>query len=440
MEYDAPLGVRARSQQFFSDVRRALANARRTHFENSDVTIIPLPTQVDLQVGDQCFEDVAASMRTQLWLSAVHKAVGVGPKAMQEYAALAATDGTGAESRIPESVRDAVAKDVPRTYPELAAFRSGSAGDAGRERLYRVLCAYAHVDPEVGYCQGMGFVAGLLLLYLREAEAFAAFCVLMRDAGLRELYLEGFGALQLRMWQLTAMVPVDLSEHLESHGVTPVLFASGWFLTSFGSEAEVSFACRVLDRAFSRRSAPEAILRAGVAILRDVRMEALAESDFERLVGLLRGTIRKPYRDGLRFVLHHAYGVNAPNDKIPQPPATSTPSSRAGRSGGEVDRASSTKSHFVLPPPPPAPAPPAPSASVAVLRPPHYPLPAYGTTSMGVATTTTTTTRSTTTPTLLEVSAPSPGGVTPAGSNPNPNPNGGGGGGTASALPDLIQL
>ena len=45
-------------------------------------------------------------------------------------------------------------------------------GGAGQVSLRRVLTWYAALDPEVGYCQGMGFIAALLLSYMIEEDAF----------------------------------------------------------------------------------------------------------------------------------------------------------------------------------------------------------------------------------------------------------------------------
>lgn len=42
----------------------------------------------------------------------------------------------------------------------------------GQTLLRRVLRAYANYDEEVGYCQGMGFIAGMFLTYMPEEEAF----------------------------------------------------------------------------------------------------------------------------------------------------------------------------------------------------------------------------------------------------------------------------
>jgi hypothetical protein len=42
----------------------------------------------------------------------------------------------------------------------------------GQAALRRVLRAYSYYDPEVGYCQGMNFIAGMFLTVMAEEEAF----------------------------------------------------------------------------------------------------------------------------------------------------------------------------------------------------------------------------------------------------------------------------
>lgn len=44
---------------------------------------------------------------------------------------------------------------------------------------------------QVGYCQGMGFVVGMLLMYLSEQDAFRSLVKLMVVGELRVLYLPG---------------------------------------------------------------------------------------------------------------------------------------------------------------------------------------------------------------------------------------------------------
>lgn len=61
-----------------------------------------------------------------------------------------------------------------------------------------MLRAYAVYDTEVGYCQGMNFLAGLLLTWMpNEATAYAGLVVLMKQQGLRDLYKFDLARLQV---------------------------------------------------------------------------------------------------------------------------------------------------------------------------------------------------------------------------------------------------
>lgn len=67
-----------------------------------------------------------------------------------------------------EHVDEVIHRDINRTFPEHPMFSDNE----GQQRLFRLLKAYAVADPEVGYCQGMAFSAGILLMYMPEEPAF----------------------------------------------------------------------------------------------------------------------------------------------------------------------------------------------------------------------------------------------------------------------------
>lgn len=71
--------------------------------------------------------------------------------------------------------RDAKAASVIKHGISASFFATQFGLDAGRQSLFKVLKAYSLTDLEVGYCQGMAFVAGLLLMYLPEEPAFRMF-------------------------------------------------------------------------------------------------------------------------------------------------------------------------------------------------------------------------------------------------------------------------
>ena len=57
--------------------------------------------------------------------------------------------------------------DADRTFPHHPYFKKSSG--RGQTALYNVLKAYSVLDKEVGYCQGLGFIAGLFVIHVRPS-------------------------------------------------------------------------------------------------------------------------------------------------------------------------------------------------------------------------------------------------------------------------------
>lgn len=66
-------------------------------------------------------------------------------------------------------------KDVGRSFPGVELFRD--AEGEGQKMLGRVLKCFSLHDKDIGYCQGLGFLVGPLLMNMGEKDAF---CVLVR--------------------------------------------------------------------------------------------------------------------------------------------------------------------------------------------------------------------------------------------------------------------
>lgn len=84
-----------------------------------------------------------------------------------------------------------------RTFPTHPYF-SAQLG-AGQLSLFNLLKAYSLLDKEVGYCQGISFVAGVLLLHMSEEQAFEMLKFLMYDLGFRKQYRPDMMSLQVRL-------------------------------------------------------------------------------------------------------------------------------------------------------------------------------------------------------------------------------------------------
>lgn len=68
-----------------------------------------------------------------------------------------------------------IQRDIARTFPAHDFFKE--AGGLGQDSLYRVSKAYAVYDSEVGYCQGLSFLAATLLLHVRTTYQYAVILI-----------------------------------------------------------------------------------------------------------------------------------------------------------------------------------------------------------------------------------------------------------------------
>lgn len=152
---------------------------------------------------------------------------------------------------------EAIDTDVPRTPLVLL-------DGVERSTLAAVLRAVAFRRPDVGYCQGMDYVAAIILRALREGgesdedaapRAFAMLaCLLARDGMLRGLYTPGFPEVRRRSYALSTLLAAtrpELSTHLETIGACVEVAAfAPWLQTSFGYHAGTALPYELVARAW----------------------------------------------------------------------------------------------------------------------------------------------------------------------------------------------
>lgn len=190
-----------------------------------------------------------------------------------------------------EDVDDIISRDCHRTFPEHPMFGFKH----GQNTLFRVLKAYSLQDLEVGYCQGMAFLVGLLLFYVPEEPAFQLFCRLMGGDGgpdLRRMYLPGLEGLKKELWKLDWLMQrhlPNLKHHLQQHSVVPVLYASQWLLTCFSCPFPINFSCQLVDVMLMENS-DAVLLRCAMCVLAECESELIMQDDFEEMLTYLKVT------------------------------------------------------------------------------------------------------------------------------------------------------
>eukprot|EP00667_Euglena_gracilis_P010938 EG_transcript_11146 len=142
-----------------------------------------------------------------------------------------------------------VEKDVDRTFPGSPYFASLR----GVERIRRIAAAYAQRNPAVGYCQGMNFLVGYLLMALEtffpnkkpeeiEEQAFSWLACIVESEAYHHVYFDkddAMGHLKMDFLVLEKLVEDCLPEvaaHIQAFSATtPIVMyvASKWFICLF---------------------------------------------------------------------------------------------------------------------------------------------------------------------------------------------------------------
>eukprot|EP01052_Picozoa_sp_SAG31_P016292 SAG31_NODE_1073_length_10065_cov_2.176701_11_plen_199_part_00 len=113
-----------------------------------------------------------------------------------------------------------ISKDLARTFPLHPLYKKHNSAAAGQQRLFNVLKAYAVLDKDLGYCQGMAFLVGVLLMKLSEETAFCVLVSVMKAEpyGMRRVYSKELGLMPLFLFTLDALT------HEMEHTVWQVLY------------------------------------------------------------------------------------------------------------------------------------------------------------------------------------------------------------------------
>ncbi|KAJ1520718.1 hypothetical protein ONE63_003815 [Megalurothrips usitatus] len=192
------------------------------------------------------------------------------------------------------SCENSIMRDINRTFPAHDFFKE--AGGLGQDSLYRISKAYAVYDTEVGYCQGLSFLAASLLLHMPEEQAFCVLVKLMYDYGLRDMYKDGFENLYLRLYQLNKLMEEHLPQlwqHFSDMSVESHMFASQWFLTLFTARFPLYFVFHILD-VFLLQGI-ETLFQVSIALLKVCKKDLL-QLDFEGIMRYFRVQMPKRCR------------------------------------------------------------------------------------------------------------------------------------------------
>uniref|UniRef100_A0A673BKT3 Rab-GAP TBC domain-containing protein n=1 Tax=Sphaeramia orbicularis TaxID=375764 RepID=A0A673BKT3_9TELE len=192
------------------------------------------------------------------------------------------TEDAGSSDR--ESSLELIKLDISRTFPQLCIFQQGG---PYHDVLHSILGAYTCYRPDVGYVQGMSFIAAVLILNLDTADAFIAFANLLNKpcqmAFFRvdhSLMLTYFAAFEVFFEE---NLP-KLFAHFKKNNLTPDIYLIDWIFTLYSKSLPLDLACRVWD--VFCRDGEEFLFRTALGLLR-LYQDVLTCMDFIHMAQFL---------------------------------------------------------------------------------------------------------------------------------------------------------
>ena len=174
-----------------------------------------------------------------------------------------------------KKVLEEINRDIHRTF-YTDKFKKGN----GKSILINVLSALAFIRPEIGYCQGMNFIAGALIELIDEEEKiFWIFLSFIDNIDMNLLYLKNMPDYSIRVFQLNYFIKLyfpELFNHFKKNQITPDIIFSKWILTIFANYMPFTTLYKIWDLFIIDKW--KAIFRISIILL-DTMKEQLMQFD-----------------------------------------------------------------------------------------------------------------------------------------------------------------
>eukprot|EP00124_Ichthyophonus_hoferi_P003020 Ihof_evm2s236 gene=Ihof_evmTU2s236 len=206
--------------------------------------------------------------------------------------------------------RNAIDLDLHRIFPDHVMFHGNK--QTGQSELNDMLTAYANQNKVVGYCQAMGPVAALLLMYMPVEEAFWCLSTLLSSP----LYLKDYYSPMLINIQVDAIVLKTLMERhvpvvtktLSDQEVEPLLFMTDWFMCVYCRTLPWVTVLNIWDLFLYHGF--NVIYRASIAILKVCQEDIVKLTNINQMMHYLRNLPYERVRSSVLIPVIHKIKIS----------------------------------------------------------------------------------------------------------------------------------
>ncbi|XP_070491954.1 growth hormone-regulated TBC protein 1-A [Chironomus tepperi] len=197
-----------------------------------------------------------------------------------------------------KEIVDSIKIDIPRTFPDNIYF------DKYKVSLYNVLSAFASHNPVVSYCQGLNYIAGLILIVCAGDEE-ATFWLLKHlvENVSPEYHTKTMKGLKRDIEVVTELIKIRLptvNEKMNELGLPWIVIMTKWFICLFAEVLPIETSLRVWDAIFSEGY--KIIFRTSLAIVLILKDDIMKVEDINELAELFRNISKD-----VRFINSHEF-------------------------------------------------------------------------------------------------------------------------------------
>lgn len=131
-------------------------------------------------------------------------------------------------------IEEVISLDVSRSYQNSSIVPS--------EALKNILKVYAFYNPEVGYCQGMNYIAGTIYSLFQQEDLSLKFMIaLIEKFQMKELFTNELAKLKQYFYVLDRLIGIELPqlhEIFKQVNISSAHFCAPWFITLFASHLQ----------------------------------------------------------------------------------------------------------------------------------------------------------------------------------------------------------
>ncbi|KAI8430146.1 hypothetical protein MSG28_000535 [Choristoneura fumiferana] len=194
------------------------------------------------------------------------------------------------DSPFEKELVDLVKTDLPRTFPDNIYFTK----EANHQtHLFNILIAYAHNNRVVGYCQGLNYIAGLLLLSTKSEEVSFWLLKVLVEKILPDYYTKTMDGLIVDIEVLSELVKSkvpDVHQHVINLGLPWAVITTKWFVCLFAEVLPIETVLRIWDCLFYEGS--KILFRVCLTLIKSNRAAIMACNDFTSLAECFKSIVK----------------------------------------------------------------------------------------------------------------------------------------------------